>query len=74
MMGSEEIGMERALKKFVRLWHCGSSYVDTAENIATHLAATLEEVENMSAGERYELEIVEMTQEEFDALPEFTGF
>lgn len=50
-----------------------SGYIDTLENIAKTLPDLFDGLKELP-GEGYEITVVHMTEEEFDALPEFEGF
>lgn len=47
----------------------GAGYIDKMDAIGLH-----DLFDGAGIGEEYVLELVDMTEEEFNALPEFTGF
>lgn len=62
-------------KKYVEVTHMvgdqpQARYVDTIKNVGGFLEA----LEDGDVGETYRMKFIEMTPEEFEALPEFTGF
>jgi hypothetical protein len=59
-------------KKFLIIWNitAGGGYTQPF----TNLDVLLEEVREGEIGEKWSLEIVEMTQEDYDLLPEFNGY
>lgn len=59
------------MNKFLRLtWPTGAVQIVPQEALAPTFDYYLKDGE---VGEVWELEVIEMTQEEYDALPEFTG-
>ena len=57
-------------QKFLKLSYGGDSHTDTLEGMGEFIKT----LDDDAVGEQYALEVVEMTQDEFDALPEFDGF
>lgn len=50
--------------------HGGSTYIEPIEEFPNMLGG---DIENAKVGDAFTLTILEMTQEEYDALPEFEG-
>lgn len=63
-------GKQRAVK--VRHEILGVSYMSRLIDIRGLTIGDM--LDGAPLGEKYTIELLEMTQEEFDALPEFTGF
>lgn len=51
-----------------------NGYIDTPENVKKIIDELVATAEDGGFDESYEFRAVEMSSEEFDALPEFTGF
>jgi len=62
------------LKRFVQITlDGGGSYLQPIEKILDAIEAEFDGHEYCEVGTKWTLEIVEMTQEDYDKLPEFEG-
>lgn len=55
------------MKTYIKVSYDNSFFVDTIDYMRGFIS-------NMEIGQSYKIEAIEMTEVEFEALPEFTGF
>jgi hypothetical protein len=52
----------------------GMGYVECAEGMLMTLESEFEDLQDLEVGTKFSLTVVEMTEEEFNKLPEFQGW
>ena len=64
------------MAKFIKISRSDidGGYIEKQENIVGAVEGELDGFEYLKAGTQIILTVVEMTQEEYDALPEFVGW
>lgn len=63
------------LKRFVKIsMDSGNSYLRPIENIRDAIDIEFDAPEYFEVGDKFILEIIDMTQEDYEKLPEFEGW
>lgn len=60
------------LRRFVKISFDGSYYI--SEDLQEAVQTAIGDIEDQEIGDCFEIEVIEMSQADFEALPEFDGW